>query len=230
MVNYHHLAAIGGILRRLTSCSSTNHRAIAPAAPAVLAVELEPLEGAAGPRDHLFHRPGRGRVGPRRRDFQPHRIHQAVCLILIRKMNPQITQIALHITPTLTTALHITHTPSTTAQTTRSKLISYSSMDIYTSKTFLIGYKTSRFFFDYMDVTKERQVKLIAYKLRGGAAAWWEQLQCNRRHEGKHLVRAWPKMCRLLRGRFLPVDFDRILYHQYLQCGSRRRRHPRSSI
>ncbi|KAG2664308.1 hypothetical protein I3760_16G076400 [Carya illinoinensis] len=29
-------------------------------------------------------------------------------------------------------------------------------------------------FFDYMQIPKAQQVKLVAYKLRGGASAWWE--------------------------------------------------------
>lgn len=37
-------------------------------------------------------------------------------------------------------------------------------------------------FFDYMQISKMQQVKLVAYNLRGGAAStWWEQMQNNRR-------------------------------------------------
>lgn len=32
-------------------------------------------------------------------------------------------------------------------------------------------------FFDYLEISKDRQVKLIAYKLKGGASALWEHLQ-----------------------------------------------------
>lgn len=28
-------------------------------------------------------------------------------------------------------------------------------------------------FFDYMEVHEEKKVKLVAYKLTGGAYAWW---------------------------------------------------------
>lgn len=28
-------------------------------------------------------------------------------------------------------------------------------------------------FFDYMEVPKDKQVKMVAYKLRGGASIWW---------------------------------------------------------
>ena len=78
-------------------------------------------------------------------------------------------------------------------------------------------------FFDYMEVPEEKQVKLVAYKLKGGASAWWEQVQCNQRRQGKRPVHNLQKMKQLMRARFLPPDYEQMLYQQYLDCkqGSR---------
>lgn len=35
-------------------------------------------------------------------------------------------------------------------------------------------------FFDYMKIPKNQRVKLVPYKLHGGASAWWEQTQITR--------------------------------------------------
>ena len=45
-------------------------------------------------------------------------------------------------------------------------------------------------FFEFTEVTEERQVKLVAYKLRSGAAVWWEKLQMDRRRQGKVPIRS----------------------------------------
>ena len=43
-------------------------------------------------------------------------------------------------------------------------------------------------FFNCSNILEENQVKLVAYKLKGGASAWWEQLQYNRQRQGKQCV------------------------------------------
>ncbi|XP_035547276.1 uncharacterized protein LOC108991242 [Juglans regia] len=69
-----------------------------------------------------------------------------------------------------------------------------------------------------VEIPENQQVKLVAYKLRGGASAWWEQTQNNRRRQGKQPVRVWHKMKRLMRARFLPPDYEQLLYQQYQNC------------
>ena len=73
-------------------------------------------------------------------------------------------------------------------------------------------------FFDYMDIPEDKRVKLVAYRLLGGASAWWEQLQITRLRQGKGMVQTWTKMKRLLRSRYLPPDYEQILFKQYQDC------------
>ena len=51
-----------------------------------------------------------------------------------------------------------------------------------------------------------------------GAAAWWEQLQTNRRRQGKQPIQTWFRMRKLLTGCFLLLGYEQILYRQYQDC------------
>ncbi|KAG8368442.1 hypothetical protein BUALT_Bualt15G0045900 [Buddleja alternifolia] len=73
-------------------------------------------------------------------------------------------------------------------------------------------------FFNYTRVPNDKQVQYVAYKLTGGASVWWDQLQENRRRQGRQPVVTWAMMKQLMRRRFLPLDFEQILYHQYQNC------------
>ncbi|KAH7866953.1 hypothetical protein Vadar_027121 [Vaccinium darrowii] len=71
-------------------------------------------------------------------------------------------------------------------------------------------------FFNYIEEIKK--VKLVAFKLKGGTSAWWEQLQMARTRQGKSKIRSWHQMKQLMGARFLPPNYDQILFQQYQSC------------
>jgi hypothetical protein len=46
-------------------------------------------------------------------------------------------------------------------------------------------------FFEYISISKEIKVKLVAYKFKGGVSAWWERMQLSRSKERKGPVTSW---------------------------------------
>jgi len=43
-------------------------------------------------------------------------------------------------------------------------------------------------------ISQRKQVKFMVYQLKGGAAAWWDQLQIIRRRQGKPSVMMWSEI------------------------------------
>ncbi|KAG8640411.1 hypothetical protein MANES_13G056002v8 [Manihot esculenta] len=60
-----------------------------------------------------------------------------------------------------------------------------------------------------MNVEEERKIPIVAYKLKGGAAAWWNSIQ---------------SMKQMFEQRFLPSDHAQVLYNRYHDCVQRNRR------
>lgn len=85
-------------------------------------------------------------------------------------------------------------------------------------ESFLDWIKNTEIFFEYMPTPDYEKVQLVAFKLKGGASAWWDQLEVNRQRQGKKPIQSWEKMKRLMKERFLPPNYEQTLYNRYQNC------------
>ncbi|CAN0912393.1 hypothetical protein LINGRAPRIM_LOCUS698, partial [Linum grandiflorum] len=73
-------------------------------------------------------------------------------------------------------------------------------------------------FFDLMVVPENKQVKMVAIRFKSIAALWWDKLVFQRQCQRKAPIRTWRRMKQLMLERFLPNDYEKILYKMYVNC------------
>lgn len=95
-------------------------------------------------------------------------------------------------------------------------------------ESFLDWIKQVEDFFECMNIPRKFQVKLVKFKLKGGAAAWWDQLNLNGRKMGKKTVKDWENMKKMLKPRFLSYNYEQILYQSYQECRQHNRLNARN--
>lgn len=54
---------------------------------------------------------------------------------------------------------------------------------------------------------KKEQVSFATSRLSIIASEWWDELQISRLDQGKRKVRSWNRMKRILRSKFIPLDY-----------------------
>ena len=69
-------------------------------------------------------------------------------------------------------------------------------------------------FSKYEETNNEKKVKFVITILKGHAALWWDDVQAERKRQGKQKINSWDKMVAKLRGKFLPKDYQSSLYRQ----------------
>ena len=78
-------------------------------------------------------------------------------------------------------------------------------------------------FFELMGIAANKRVKYAAYKLKGIAGHWWQQIQEERFESGLAPIVTWDVMKMLLEERFLPDDYEQTLFEQYQEVSQENR-------
>ena len=68
--------------------------------------------------------------------------------------------------------------------------------------------------FDFAEVKGDMQVIFVVTRLRGHASLWWDGVQEERILKNKTRINSWSRMTAKLRGKFLPKDYQLILFRQ----------------
>eukprot|EP00253_Pinus_taeda_P012945 PITA_12945 len=63
-------------------------------------------------------------------------------------------------------------------------------------------------------LNEDKQVKFAATKLKGHASLWWDNIQAERKRLHKQPIKKWARMKAKLKEKFLPKDYQIMLYRQ----------------
>jgi hypothetical protein len=69
-------------------------------------------------------------------------------------------------------------------------------------------------YFDYEDVEEDKKVKHAIKRLKGHATLWWDELQADRRCQGKKKIKTWDRMISKMKEKFIPRDYQISLFRR----------------
>jgi hypothetical protein len=73
-------------------------------------------------------------------------------------------------------------------------------------------------FFEVMGVPENKQVKMVVIKLKSIVVVLWDKLVVQRQRQRNGPVKTWRRMKQFMMERFLPEDYEEILYKMYIEC------------
>eukprot|EP00253_Pinus_taeda_P009065 PITA_09065 len=69
-------------------------------------------------------------------------------------------------------------------------------------------------YFEFEETSEDKQVKFAATKLKGHASLWWDNIQAERKRLHKQPIKKWSRMEAKLKEKFMPKDYQIMLYRQ----------------
>jgi hypothetical protein len=69
-------------------------------------------------------------------------------------------------------------------------------------------------YFEYEDVEEDKKVKHAVMRLKGHATLWWDELQADRRCQGKQKIKSWDRMIAKKKVKFIPRDYQITLFRR----------------
>eukprot|EP00253_Pinus_taeda_P024568 PITA_24568 len=69
-------------------------------------------------------------------------------------------------------------------------------------------------YFEFEEASEDKQVKFAATKLKGHVSLWWDSIQAERKRLHKQPIKKWARMEAKLKEKFLPKDYQIMLYRQ----------------
>jgi len=69
-------------------------------------------------------------------------------------------------------------------------------------------------YFDYEDIEDKSKVKHVVTRLKGHTGLWWDELQDNKRIEGKKKIKNWDRIVAKLNAMFIPKDYQITMFRR----------------
>jgi hypothetical protein len=69
-------------------------------------------------------------------------------------------------------------------------------------------------YFDYEDIKEDKKARHAITRLKGHASLWWDELQADRRFQGKQKIKSWDRMIAKMKEKFIPRDYQIYLFRR----------------
>jgi hypothetical protein len=69
-------------------------------------------------------------------------------------------------------------------------------------------------YFDYEDIEDYKKVRHAVTRLKGHTALWWDELQDDRRCQGKQKIKRRDRMIAKMKEKFIPRDYQISLFRR----------------